>query len=130
MRTGALEHSLAEVGRDHICAELAHPPRELAVPARDFEDAIPGLDPEESFDSRLYQVSLPGEPSFHPLVPERSEIIPRLPDIVVQTGFLTHVAKRSVRRNGRGRRSLSEQCYLRTWHDMLVIGAGVRLILV
>src|SRR6266536_1627092 len=95
VRTGPLEHPLAEVDCKHLPAELGHPARELAVPARDFEDPLSLLESQQPFDRRLDEVPLPGRAGLHALVPKACQLVPCGSDVIVQPAFLAHTVKRS-----------------------------------
>jgi hypothetical protein len=90
VRTSPLEHALAEVGGEHVRARLGHRAGELAVPARDLEDPISRLDAKQVLNRRLDEVSLPGRPGLHALVPIRGQLVPGGADIVVQVAVLAH----------------------------------------
>jgi hypothetical protein len=94
VRMSPLEHPLAEVDCKHLSAELGHPARELPVPAREIEDPLSSLEPKQPFHRRLDEVSLPGSPGLHLLVPEVGQLVPCGTDVIVQAVFVAHTAKR------------------------------------
>jgi len=86
--------SIAEVDCKHLPTELGHPACELAVPARDLEDPFSRLEQKEPFDGGLDEVSLPGRPGFHAVVPEGGQLIPGGADLIVQVVFVAHGVER------------------------------------
>ena len=77
MRASPLKHPLAEIDRKHLRSKFRHPTGEVAVSARDLEDPLARLEPQQSFNGRLDEVPLPGSARLHALVPEGGQLVPR-----------------------------------------------------
>ena len=129
VRTSPLEHALAEVGRENVTARLGHPAGELPVPAGDLEDPISPLDAKQVLNRRLDEVSLPGRPGLHTLVPIHGQ-----PNgLASDTAVGSTIRRTPDRAEGRSFRQLAALPYLpnlctwppsrpRKW-DIRIIGA-------